>query len=968
MAEIDKLVINVEVTGDTKELGDIALLIEGIDKKTEKATSKMASFGASIKNMLKSAAFIQTTRYLGNAVNKSMEYTESLNLFTVAMGDYADEAKKYAENVSEVMGIDPAEWLKAQGTFNILATGFGVAADKAAIMSKNLTQLGYDISSFYNINVQDAMLKLQSGMAGELEPLRRLGYDLSVARLQEEAYALGIEKKITAMNQAEKSMLRYHAIMSQVTQVQGDMARTLESPANQTRILKAQIDQLNRAIGNIFIPLLNKMLPYLIAMAQVAREAAESIALFFGFSLPEVDYSSASASVGDIATDLDDANSSAKELKRTLMGFDEINRLTDDKSGSGAGAGGGVGFDIDPLQYDFLGDRLAKDLDDVKEKMETIAKVASVIAGVLAVWKIKSSLIPSIKNVINGLDKVSQIAAGIGLIVIGISLAYSSGKSMGYNDAKGVQQELKDSILSMLGIIATGIGGGLVGGALAGTVGAGVGAVIGLVVGVLFTFKGYSDGMVQAAEEAYQLTDNYKVMANVISESNGIIERSQTGIDNLAKGLDRLADIDVSVGAARNLADEIYALSENSNKSAYEMELMRVKVDALNNMGLEGLKLSIDETTGTVIETKDSIYGVIDALEEQSKMVALQDMLTQAYKDQYQAQYDMEIATRKNNAAWEEYNKAYQTYMSMTADASWYQKNFNKDILEAEARLNKASDAVDTSTVALDNATLAYDSQSDAISYFSEQLANANNAASDWASPATASKDTTIAEMTDYGRNIVSAFDAGAKQVGESSDHISFWSSLWDSIKNFVKDAFGIHSPSTVFTEFGENTIQGFWNGAENIWQDMKTWWSNLELPSFKVKKPHIEWTTKDLPASDWKYKILSALGIPTQIPKLNVEWYASGGTNIPSGQLFVAREAGAEMVGAIGRKTTVANNQQIVDGIYKGVYQAMRDAGGNNGGQRIVVMLPNGDVLGETFVDWHNGVVKQTGNTPLLV
>jgi hypothetical protein len=73
-------------------------------------------------------------------------------------------------------------------------------------------------------------------------------------------------------------------------------------------------------------------------------------------------------------------------------------------------------------------------------------------------------------------------------------------------------------------------------------------------------------------------------------------------------------------------------------------------------------------------------------------------------------------------------------------------------------------------------------------------------------------------------------------------------------------------------------------------------------------------------------------------------------------------------MVGAIGRKTTVANNQQIVDGIYKGVYQAMRDAGGNNGGQTVVVMLPNGDVLGESFVDWHNGIVKQTGNSPLFV
>ena len=381
MAEIDNLVINVKVEGDTDKLSGLADGIESVDKKAKKSTTSLASFGKSIKTVLQGAAFKQTIGYLAKAINKSMEYTESLNLFTVAMGDYADEAKRYAEEVSQVMGIDPAEWLKAQGTFNILATGFGVTADKAAIMSKNLTQLGYDLSSFYNISVSDAMTKLQSGMAGELEPLRRLGYDLSVARLQEEAYALGIDKKITKMNQAEKSMLRYHAIMSQVTEVQGDMARTLESPANQTRILKAQIDQLNRSIGNIFIPLLNKMLPYLIAMAEMAREAAESIALFFGFTLPEVDYSSASASVGDIATDLDDANSSAKELKRTLMGFDEINRLNADTD-KDSSAGGGVGFDMDLLEYDFLGDAIKSDTERIKQELKTaLTEITAIVSG-----------------------------------------------------------------------------------------------------------------------------------------------------------------------------------------------------------------------------------------------------------------------------------------------------------------------------------------------------------------------------------------------------------------------------------------------------------------------------------------------------------------------------------------------------------------------------------------------------------
>ena len=114
-------------------------------------------------------------RVVGSWIAKSNDYQESLNLFTVSMGKYANEAKAYAEKVSELMGIDPAEWLKQQGTFMNLATGFGVAAEKAALMSKNLTQLGYDMASFFNMSIEDSMQKLQSAVAGELEPVRRVG-------------------------------------------------------------------------------------------------------------------------------------------------------------------------------------------------------------------------------------------------------------------------------------------------------------------------------------------------------------------------------------------------------------------------------------------------------------------------------------------------------------------------------------------------------------------------------------------------------------------------------------------------------------------------------------------------------------------------------------------------------------------------------------------------------------------------
>lgn len=770
MAEIDDLVINVEVTGDTKELGDIALVIEGIDKKTQKANNKMATFGSTIKNMLKGAAFTQTLRYLGTAVNKSMEYTESLNLFNVAMGEYASEAQKYAEEVSQIMGIDPAEWLKAQGTFNILATGFGVAADKAAIMSKNLTQLGYDISSFYNINVQDAMLKLQSGLAGELEPLRRLGYDLSQARLQQEAYALGIDKSVTAMTQAEKSMLRYHAIMSQVTEVQGDMARTLESPANQTRILKAQIDQLNRAIGNIFIPLLNKMLPYLIAMAQVAREAAESIALFFGFTLPDVDYSSASTSVGDIATDLDDANSSAKELKRTLMGFDEINRLNDTSSGtSGAGVGGGVGFDMDLLEYDFLGDAIKSDTERIKAELKVaLAEITAIVSGF--------ALATGAILVLTG----ASIPKGLALMAAG-AVGLAATVAVNWNTTN---EKLRGSLKNITGIVAG----------------------FSLALGAILTFSGINVPL---------------------------------GIAMLAVGAGSLV---ASVG------------------------------------------LAWGSTNGKVTSLLGSLTSIVSGA-----MLALGTMLL--------------------------FSGAF-TPLAIALVAAGAVGLVTSVVLNSTKISEDTKRQIQIITMIVSGASLALG----AILLFSG------------VSPG-------------IGLGLLMAGATGLATAATWNDGF-----VMKGINDTV---------SKVKTKFQEMVTN-----ASNKLTELKNLFANWKST---IKTPHFEWSTTPLPPSDWKYKILDALSLPTQIPKLNVKWYAQGG--FPNaGELFVAREAGAEMVGAIGRRTTVANNQQIVEGIYKGVYQAMRDAGGNNGGQRIVVMLPNVDVLGEAVVDWHNGVVKQTGNSPLLV
>lgn len=136
-----------------------------------RATSNTNAFEKALKNLSLLAVARWISKAMGNAISKAAEYQEGLNLFTVSMGQYAEEAYNYAQKVSEIVGIDPAEWMRNQGVFNTIITGFGVAGDKAAFMSKNLTQLGYDIASFYNLDFASAMQKVQSGIAGELEPL-----------------------------------------------------------------------------------------------------------------------------------------------------------------------------------------------------------------------------------------------------------------------------------------------------------------------------------------------------------------------------------------------------------------------------------------------------------------------------------------------------------------------------------------------------------------------------------------------------------------------------------------------------------------------------------------------------------------------------------------------------------------------------------------------------------------------------
>ena len=446
----------------------VAAAITPLATQMEKVAAGFSAFPAKIQRLLKgNTNLAQSNAVLGQSyvnlaakislaymglrriisviaswITSSNQYIENMNLFNVSMGQYANEAYRYAQQVGEIMGINPGEWMRNQGVFMTLADGFGVASDRAYTMSQNLTQLTYDLASFFNISTEEAFQKLESGISGELEPLRRLGYDLSVARLQQEAYTLGIEKSVSAMTQAEKAELRYYAIMTQVTNAQGDMARTLEAPANQLRILRAQVDQAARALGNLFLPVLRAILPYAIALAKAIRLVAEIIAGFFGVSIPDFDTGAGAiggvaSGAGDAADGLGDASKKAKELKNALLGIDELNVISPpDDSSAGAGGvggigGGGLGFDLPT--YDFIADAVNEQVEKIMAKIQPFLdwvreNIDEILAGVVAIgaaflaWKIAKGVHDFLQwlSTMKGFNIVGSIGfkiAGLGLFL-----------------------------------------------------------------------------------------------------------------------------------------------------------------------------------------------------------------------------------------------------------------------------------------------------------------------------------------------------------------------------------------------------------------------------------------------------------------------------------------------------------------------------------------------------------------------
>lgn len=411
---------------------------------TKQAESSLDSFISKLRtsaSVIRAVATVASTFYkvgqgIAYCVDQSNRYIENINLADTSLGQYAATAHEYADAVQAALGINSGEFLKNQGTFMTMAQGMGVAANNAYTMSKGLTQLSYDLASFFNISNDEAFEKVRSGLAGEIEPLRALGYDLTNARLQQEAYNMGLNEQVSNMTQAEKAMLRYKAIMSQVSWAHGDLAKTISSPANQIRVLKSQMQTAAQAIGNVFLPMLQAIIPVAVAVVKAVATLANLLAkVTGGTAIANMGfgdggaYKGAAAAADDAADAIGNAGNAAggagnkagkaakqvEELKRQLMGFDEINKFNETSSGSGTGGSGGGGAgggggapnisDIKLDDYDWaLGDGLTDKLYD--EIMDMLNRIGKAFQPLVDDFKV---LAKAIQHQFDGLDIVGAV-------------------------------------------------------------------------------------------------------------------------------------------------------------------------------------------------------------------------------------------------------------------------------------------------------------------------------------------------------------------------------------------------------------------------------------------------------------------------------------------------------------------------------------------------------------------------------
>lgn len=1007
-----------------------------------------------------------------NGLDNINKYTETLNMFHLVMGDLTEQADSFQTAMSNAFGNNTQQQLEYQSYFQTLTESMGLQEKYAYIISENMTKMTYDISSLFDEEQEDVASALRAGLVGQTKPVRNFGMDITENSLQPILDKLGIDRTVRELSQAEKEIVRYLALLQQSSIAHGDMANTIESPANQLRVLKNQLVECQRWFSALFINTFAKALPYMNAVVMATKEICIWLGNLFGIEIS--DYNSGIATYEDeldyLGETTDDTTGKVKELKRQLLGFDQINNINEDTDSDSTVSGGidqrlldaitgyDNGMDKVRMKAMEIRDSIMEWLGFTYDEVNKVWKLTKKFEFLKNIWKwfknlntegkifVGLGIAVTVGKIINTVEKLSNILGISGLFgklkdlkdIFG-NLVYaisSNGLSSGLDLWSGTLtnvEKLKTSLIGAGGlvigwslmndalkefnetgeystnVVLRGLGSALSnvasGAILGATYGGAYGAVIGSIAGAVITLVEALSGLETEEQKQQKLFDEKNEKLKEASQN--YLDYNKAIDDNTNSLLSAQSINEDYVKELQNIVDE------NGNiKKGYEERANFILGQLSSAYGIE--YTIVDGQIQKYNELIETINKTIEKKKIEILLNANQDKYAKAIKEKttnwknYQEAVDLakkaeeeynkkikEIYDANNvKKTFEEFKKELEESGTLVGSVIYenYQKS-QKTLKETENVWNETIDAIITyenlwsanTSNNLDEIIKALETYSSENSLtLSEQISLWKNYGDRIAETTGEVNDSTYSML----ETTISTLKSQSQTIDDLSDDvIEAWGTLASEseekfLENFEK------LPSDVQTEIVDKMNEKGYAISDELQKGM-----NRINPTIKIKTDTSQADTKikieaDTSSAESTLKKLienfkkgfGAFGISigggfranggvfSQGNWKAITQYASGG--LPStGELFIAREAGAELVGKIGNSTAVMNNMQIVDSVKAGVYEAVRDAMNVTGGKsQAIKVYASKDVIVETAIEGINNIKKQTGESPIDV
>ena len=928
-----------------------------VEWQTQKMRNSFRRVGAAVASVLGTGAIIAFGK---SCIDLGSDLQEVQNVVDVTFGSMNKQVDAFAKNAITQFGLSELTAKKYMGTYGAMAKSFGIVGEAGYQMSAAITGLTGDVASFYNLSTDEAYTKLKSIFTGETESLKELGVVMTQTALDQYALNEGLGKTTRTMTEQEKVLLRYRYVMSTLSDASGDFARTSGSWANQTRILALQFDSLRASIGqgliNVFTPVIHVINTVLAKMQTLAAYFRAFTAAVFGdanggSSGVADSMESAAGSSGAMADNMGAAASSARDMKKSLAAFDEINNLTSSQNGNGGSGAAGGNAEIDFGNVNWNDETL---VEEFKKKFNSLYEIGEYIGDVLessmdridweSIYRKADDFGTGLADFLNGLISPGLFSATgrtiAGALNTAIYAALSFGgefdwTNLGLSIASGINGFFETFDFATAGQTVNTFANGLLDMAISGventnwfSVGQKIGDFLGeldwgkilaktgkLIVSGIGASLAVSAGMMEvspietsilAGIAAFRFPGVGKIIAKGIGES-------------IASGIS-LKTIVLTVGSMTLSGASLPALDVVGNQimdvlSSFLKELIPDwAFDFLSHLGAG---ISLGAVAGSWFPGAGTVAGAIVG----GILGALEGIKIDG-----------------------------KSVLKTIGD-----KIFNFDMTkfffeEAKKSFETAFDADSFGEIGLNIVMGILEGIAGAITFVAEPFVDLfewiYNGICDVFGIASPAK-----EMEPLGEYILlgiiegfrGTFEDWTKSLDEwFNDHIApwftvkKWSELYETMKSQMKEK---------------------WDETVKQWDsDISTWWEDHVLSWFSKEK----WTSGLSGVKDgFKGAFSAAFDAVKQLwnrfanwlnEKLNfdidpieiggirvfdgaeinlgkIPTFASGGFPA-AGQLFVARERGPELVGRIGSRTAVANNEQIVDAVARGVYMALNGSG----------------------------------------